>query len=59
MPTVSEAARVTTRDGTVWRTCQGCGVLAPLPPEVERCSGCESIPAQDATPSLTGRGRSR
>ncbi len=25
MPTLSEAARVTVKHGTVWRTCAGCG----------------------------------
>lgn len=40
MPTVSEVARVTTRDGAVWRACTGCGVLAPLAPEMNRCEQC-------------------
>jgi hypothetical protein len=40
MPTVSKAARVTARAGAVWRTCGGCGILAPLPPDVDRCGDC-------------------
>jgi hypothetical protein len=41
MPTVSNAARVTSKDGAVWRTCTGCGVLAALPPDIDRCAGCQ------------------
>jgi hypothetical protein len=40
MPTVSKAARVTARAGAVWRTCGGCGILAPLSPDVDRCGDC-------------------
>jgi hypothetical protein len=41
MPTVSDAARITSKDGAVWRTCGGCGTLAALPPNLERCAGCQ------------------
>jgi hypothetical protein len=40
MPTVNDAARITTRESSVWRTCIGCGVLSSLPPEVTRCPNC-------------------
>jgi hypothetical protein len=40
MPTVSEVARVTTRDGAIWRTCAGCGALAAMAAEVDRCDPC-------------------
>jgi hypothetical protein len=43
MPTVAEAARITTPDGAVWRTCKTCGHLAALPPEVEHCEGCAPV----------------
>jgi hypothetical protein len=46
MPTVSNAARITSRDGTIWRTCGGCGTLAALPPDVDRCATCQ--PGSDA-----------
>jgi hypothetical protein len=35
----------------VWRTCTGCGQLAPLPPEIDRCSACE--PLNDPAAALT------
>jgi hypothetical protein len=41
MPTVSNAARITAKDGAVWRTCGGCGTLAALPPDIDRCTGCQ------------------
>jgi hypothetical protein len=47
MPTVSNAARITSKDGTVWRTCGGCGALAALPPDVNLCPGCQ--PDTDAS----------
>jgi hypothetical protein len=40
MPTVSETARATTRRGAVWRACRGCGTLAALPPDIDRCGEC-------------------
>jgi hypothetical protein len=40
MPTVVNAARVTTKDDAVWRTCAGCGLLVALPPEIWRCQAC-------------------
>jgi hypothetical protein len=40
MPTVVNAARVTTKDGAVWRTCDGCGLLVALPPEIRHCPTC-------------------
>jgi hypothetical protein len=49
MPTVSKAARLTTRDTAVWRTCIGCGQLAPLPPEVDHCCYCDRSDVNDAT----------
>ncbi len=36
----TEVARVTARDGAIWRTCVGCGVLSALAPEVDRCAVC-------------------
>jgi hypothetical protein len=44
MPTVSELARVTTRDGAVWRACASCGLLAALPPNIDRCDACAPPP---------------
>jgi hypothetical protein len=37
--------RVTSRHGAVWRECAGCGLLAPLAPEVDRCDGCAEVDA--------------
>ncbi len=45
MPTVSNAARATTKDGAVWRTCTTCGVLAALAPDVEQCTACQPTTA--------------
>ncbi len=45
MPTVAEAARVTTPDSAVWRTCTTCGHLAALPPDERRCESCAPAPA--------------
>jgi hypothetical protein len=39
MPTVAEAARVTTSAGSLWRTCIGCGRLAALDPDQTHCGG--------------------
>lgn len=41
MPTVNDAARITTRDGSVWRTCAGCGLLSALPPNADKCPVCD------------------
>jgi hypothetical protein len=46
MPTVSNAARITSKDGAIWRTCGGCGALAALPPDINLCAGCR--PGTDA-----------
>jgi hypothetical protein len=46
MPTVSNAARITSKDGAIWRTCGGCGALAALPPDINLCAGCQ--PGTDA-----------
>ncbi|MEU4564898.1 hypothetical protein AB0F72_41510 [Actinoplanes sp. NPDC023936] len=40
MPKVVDAARVTTRDNTVWRTCTSCSELKPLLDDIERCAEC-------------------
>jgi hypothetical protein len=50
MPTVSNAAWITSKDGAVWRTCGGCGTLAALPPNIDRCAGCQP---GDQPPSRT------
>jgi len=41
MPTVNDAARITTSSRAVWRTCGGCGVLSALRPETNKCAGCD------------------
>jgi hypothetical protein len=41
MATVVDAARLSTPGNTIWRTCAGCGTLAPLPPTVDRCPTCD------------------
>ena len=43
MPKVIGAARVTTKDGAVWRNCAACDVLSPLPPDVAHCPACTPI----------------
>ncbi|WP_229076057.1 hypothetical protein [Actinoplanes sp. DH11] len=52
MPKVSDAARVTTKDNTVWRTCTGCSRLKPLPDQADRCDSC----ATEKPPAATGSG---
>lgn len=47
MPKVSDAARVTTRSGAIWRECTGCGVLAATTPADPACPACTSAPAAD------------
>jgi hypothetical protein len=55
MPTVADAARVTTRDNAaVWRTCTTCGHLAPLPPTVDRCAACDQPAAAGTVSARTG-----
>ncbi|MEU7903645.1 hypothetical protein [Actinoplanes sp. NPDC049118] len=51
MPTVNDAARITTRDGAVWRTCGGCGLLAALLPNADKCPGCDRPIVTDARPA--------
>ena len=51
MPTVNDAARITTRDGAVWRTCAGCGLLTALPTDVDKCPACDRPTATDARPA--------
>jgi hypothetical protein len=43
MPTVSNAVRVTTRDGAIWRTCTGCDALIATAGEVDRCDTCRAV----------------
>lgn len=54
MPKLSDAARVSAPDGAVWRPCTGCGALAALTPDTERCPRCrrkdEALPADAFTP---------
>jgi hypothetical protein len=40
MAKVVDAARITSRDGTVWRTCSICGTLGALAPDIETCPAC-------------------
>ena len=40
MPTVMQAARITTPAGSVWRACTGCGRLTAMPPGEIDCPGC-------------------
>jgi hypothetical protein len=56
MPKVVDAARVTTRHDTVWRTCIGCGDTKPMTTGVDRCDGCEEAADQEELRerSLTG-----
>jgi hypothetical protein len=42
MPKVTDAARVTTREGSIWRECPGCGRLVAMAPEALLCDGCAS-----------------
>jgi hypothetical protein len=43
MPKVVDAARVTTRVNTVWRTCSGCDQIKPLRRGVKRCATCTQV----------------
>lgn len=51
MPTVNDAARITTRDGAVWRTCGGCGLLAALVPNADKCPSCGRPATTGARPA--------
>ncbi len=53
MPKVIDAARVTTRDNAVWRTCSGCGQLAALAPDADRCPACTPTPTAEVAPVFT------
>ncbi len=37
MAALAASLRVTIGNGAVWRTCETCGRLAALPPDVEHC----------------------
>ncbi len=52
MPTVVNAARITTKDGAVWRECAGCGALAPLAPNVNHCPACQAEPVREYAVSV-------
>lgn len=41
MPRLRDTVRVTSPESAVWRVCAGCGLLAPLPPELDRCDDCQ------------------
>ncbi len=43
MPRLSETARLTTRDGAVWRPCAICDTFSPLPPGHEVCPACAEV----------------
>ncbi len=47
MPTVANAARVTCKDGAVWRVCASCGLLAAYAPEVYHCDDCQAAPVRE------------
>ena len=57
MPKVVDAARITTRAGVVWRSCVGCGSLAPLGPAEHHCRDCSVNPTRAAMPVVTVPGR--
>jgi hypothetical protein len=42
MPKVVDVARVTVKHGAVWSTCESCGVLAAMPPEITICELCQT-----------------
>jgi hypothetical protein len=48
---LAKIVRITIPDSALWRVCEECGLLAALPPEVDRCERCQP---QDGK---TGRGR--
>jgi hypothetical protein len=53
MPKVVDAARITTRTGSVWRSCAGCGTLAPLAPSEQHCRDCSVNPNHLAVPVMS------
>jgi hypothetical protein len=59
MPKVVDTARVTTRESAVWRTCSGCGLLAPLPPGIDRCPVCDRPATRDFADRHTSAGWER
>jgi hypothetical protein len=42
MPTVANAARLTSRDTAIWRYCGCCGLLAALAPDTTLCESCST-----------------
>ena len=57
MPKVVDAARITTRAAVVWRSCAGCGTLAPLGAAEEHCRECSVNPNTIAAPVVSVSGR--
>jgi hypothetical protein len=47
VPTVANGARVTCKDGAVWRVCASCGRLAAYAPEVYHCDDCRAEPVPE------------
>jgi hypothetical protein len=56
MPKVSELARVTTPDGTVWHACTCCGLLVPQVSGRAFPAGTFLIPCRPCLCGLAGRG---
>jgi hypothetical protein len=54
MPKVVDAARVTTKDGAVWRHCTTCDTLAPLAPDAGHCPTCVPVPEVEPEPVDAG-----
>lgn len=44
MPKLVELARASIAESAVWRDCAGCGALAAMAPEANRCDRCQSPP---------------
>ena len=59
MPTVAEAARITTPHDATWRTCAGCGRLAAMPDDLLHCRDCADIPARQLEALNAARARRR
>ncbi len=53
MPKVVDAARVTSKDNTIWRTCPACEQLLPLPPDALFCDTCAHRTPPDREGSWT------
>ncbi|MFI7543047.1 hypothetical protein [Actinoplanes sp. NPDC049599] len=53
MPTVNDAARITTSGRAVWRTCGGRGLLSALPPGADTCPGCDRPTDAPSAPDRT------